>query len=91
MSSVYHRAYDAGAAEVSQVAGAMTALKDMGGQRRFSVQPASRLTRTTPPGTRKVPHPGDEGRQEVDPEMAPPTIIQPRIYTAIFMQVSFRE
>lgn len=32
---VFHRAYDGGAAEVSQVTGAMTALKDMAGQRRF--------------------------------------------------------
>jgi transposase len=32
---VFHRAYDGGAAEVSQVTGAMQALKDMAGQRRF--------------------------------------------------------
>ena len=30
---VYHRPYDGGAAEVSQVTGAMTALKDLAGQR----------------------------------------------------------
>ena len=32
---VYHRAYDGGAAEVSQVTGAMTALKDLAGRRAF--------------------------------------------------------
>jgi transposase len=40
---VFHRAYDGGAAEVSQVTGAMTALKDMAGQRRFLLIGDSKL------------------------------------------------
>jgi transposase len=40
---VYHRAYDGGAAEVSQVTGAMTALKDLAGRRRFLLIGDSKL------------------------------------------------
>ena len=40
---VFHRAYDGGAAEVSQVTGAMQALKDMAGQRRFLLVGDSKL------------------------------------------------
>ena len=40
---VFHRAYDGGAAEVSQVTGAMTALKDMAGQRRILLIGDSKL------------------------------------------------
>jgi transposase len=40
---VYHRAYDGGAAEVSQVTGAMTALKDMAAQRSFLLIGDSKL------------------------------------------------
>lgn len=40
---VYHRAYDGGAAEVSQVTGAMTALKELAGQRCFLLVGDSRL------------------------------------------------
>jgi transposase len=40
---VYHRAYDGGAAEVSQVTGAMTALKDLAGRRPFLLIGDSKL------------------------------------------------
>ena len=40
---VYHRAYDGGAAEVSQVTGAMTALKDLAGRRAFLLVGDSKL------------------------------------------------
>jgi len=40
---VYHRAYDGGAAEVSQVTGAMTALKKIAGTRRFLLIGDSKL------------------------------------------------
>ena len=40
---VYHRAYDGGAAEVSQVTGAMTALKDLAGRRTFLLVGDSKL------------------------------------------------
>ena len=40
---VFHRAYDGGAAEISQVTGAMTALKDLAGRRRFLLIGDSKL------------------------------------------------
>ena len=40
---VFHRAYDGGAAEVAQVAGAMTALKQVAGPRRFLLVGDSKL------------------------------------------------
>lgn|GEM_PF-4948748 len=45
---VFHRAYDGGAAEVSQVTGAMTALKDMAGQIPARRRPARPVTSRSP-------------------------------------------